>query len=275
MSYDEESPRWAFNRVGGEIEAQFTGNPIVAWMRSTNRRELEAAFPPGTTLLEIGCGSGADAVAIAERGCRVAALDISDRMVDATRERARERGVEASVVAMRGRVTDVASRPAALSWVPFDGAYANFSLTYEDSLRAVAEAVHSVLKPGARFLFTLPNRLCFTEPAIAVLRGRPWAVLDRFRDPRWRLIRGVRVRVRAYTVAEVRRVLRGLFEVETYRGLPVFQPPPHLYHPSAGRLVHGLSRRDDLWGGRFPWRELGETTLFRARRTEPTQFGSA
>lgn len=273
MPYDEESPRLAFNRVGGGIEAQLGHNSIVAWMRSTNRRELEAVFPLGTALLEIGCGAGADAVAFAERGCRVAALDISDRMIDATRERARERRVEASVIALRGRVSDVAAQLAGLPWAPFDGAYANFSLTYEDSLRSVATVVHSVLKTGSRFLFTLPNRLCFTEPAIAVIRGRPRSIFDRFRDPRWIEIRDVRVRVRAYTVREVRRELGDFFELESYRGLPVFQPSSRWYDPSQERLIRNLARLDDRWDRRLPWRLLGETTLFRARRTDRSVVG--
>ena len=266
MTYDEESPRLAFNRVGAGIEAQLRDNPIVAWMRSTNRRELEAVFPPGAALLEIGCGSGADAVAFAERGCRVAALDISDRMIDATRDRARERGVDASVFALRGRLTELAVPLTRLPWAPFDGAYANFSLTYEESLRAVATAVHSLLKPGSRFLFTLPNRLCFTEPVIALVRGRPRTALDRFRDPRWLVIRDVRVRVHGYTVAEVRRALRGLFSLERYRGLPVFQPPSRLYDASLDPLIRELGRLDDRLDGCFLWCVLGETTLFRARR---------
>ena len=268
MPYDGESPRLAFNRVGAGIEAQLRDNAIVAWMRSTNRRELEAVFPPGTALLEIGCGSGADAIAFAERGCRVAALDISDRMIDATRDRARERGVDASVLALRGRVSELSAQLARLPWAPFDGAYANFSLTYEESLRSVATAVHSLLRPGGRFLFTLPNRLCFTEPVIALVRGRPRAILDRVRVPRWLVIRDVQVQVHVYTVGEVRRALHGLFSLERYRGLPVFQPPSRLYDASLDPLIRELGRLDDRLDGWFPWRVLGETTLFRARRRE-------
>ena len=268
MPYDGESPRLAFNRVGAGIEAQLRDNAIVAWMRWTNRRELEAVFPPGTALLEIGCGSGADAIAFADRGCRVAALDISDRMIDATRDRARERGVDASVLALRGRVSELSAQLARLPWAPFDGAYANFSLTYEESLRSVATAVHSLLRPGGRFLFTLPNRLCFTEPVIALVRGRPRAILDRFRDPRWLVIRDVQVQVHVYTVGEVRRALHGLFSLERYRGLPVFQPPSRLYDASLDPLIRELGRLDDRLDGWFPWRVLGETTFFRARRRE-------
>ena len=266
--YDAASPRLAFNRVGAGIEIQLRDNPIVAWMRATNRRELESVFSPASTLLEIGCGSGADAVSFAKRGIRVVATDISDQMIEATRDGARAQGVAGSVLALRGRLSELFEELSAMPWAPFDGAYANFSLTYEESLRSIASLVHSLVRPGARFVFTLPNRLCFTEPLIALARLRPFAVFDRFREPRWLVIRDVRVRVRAYTVGEVRRALRGLFEIEQYRGLPVFMPPSRLYDPSRDRLVRELGELDNRWDRSPPWRWLGDTTLFRARRIE-------
>ena len=276
MGYDEESPRTAFNRVGEEIEAKLEGNPIIAWMRATNRRELAAAFRTGSALLEIGCGSGADAVFFAESGCRVAALDISDRMVTATRNRAEAHGVGSSVCAFRGRLIDLSRQLSELPWAPFDGAYANFSLTYEESLRSVSAIVHSLLRPRASFWFTLPNRFCITEPALAVLRGRPRAIFARFREPRWLMIRDTRVQVHAYSAAEVRRALAGRFEILDHRGLPVFMPPSRLYDPTLEHVRKDLERLDDRFDRSFPWRELGDTTLYHARGLvahDPTSVG--
>jgi len=265
MGYDEESPRTAFNRVGEEIEAKLEGNPIIAWMRATNRRELSADFRPGSTLLEIGCGSGADAVFFAESGCRVAALDISDRMVAATQRRAEAHGVATSVRAFRGRLIDLSRQLSEIPWAPYDGAYANFSLTYEESLRSVGAIVHSLLRRGASFWFTLPNRFCITEPALAVLRGHPGSIFARFREPRWLMIRDTQVQVHAYTASEVRRALAGRFEVLDHRGLPVFMPPSRLYDPTLEHIRKGLERLDDRFDRSFPWRELGDTTLYHAR----------
>lgn len=266
MRYDEESPRTAFNRVGEEIEAKLEANPIIAWMRATNRRELVADFRPGSALLEIGCGSGADAVYFAETGCRVVALDISDRMVAATQRRAEARGVGSSVRAFRGRLIDLSPQLSELPWAPFDGVYANFSLTYEESLRSVGAIVHSLLRPGRSFWFTLPNRFCFSEPALALLRGHPGAIFARFREPRWLVIRDTRVMVHAYSAAEVRRALAGRFEILDYRGLPVFMPPSRLYDPSLEHLRKDLERLDERFDRSFPWRELGDTTLYHARK---------
>jgi len=235
-------------------------------MRKASRRELLATFPTGAALLEVGCGTGADAVFLAERGYRVAALDISDRMVELARERAAARHLERNVVVWRGRLCDVAAELAGSPWFPFDGAFANFSLAYEDSLRGVAQTISELVKPGAWFVFSLPNKLCMSEPAVALARLHFWEVLGRFREPRWATIRGSPLRVHAYTPGEVRRLLRGYFAVGGIAGLPVFMPPPYLYHSAFERLLRTLELFDDRLAARFPWRSLGESTLFKVRR---------
>ncbi len=266
MTYDESAPRTAFNRVAEMIDATVIKNPINSWLRDESRQELLAAFPAGSALIEIGCGTGADAVFLAERGRRVAALDISDRMVERARERVAARKLERTVLLWRGRLDEVAGELVRLRWAPFDGAYANFSLAYEESLQDVARIVHGLLKLGARFVFTVPNKLCVSEPAAAVVRLRIRRALGRLREPLWVTIHGTTVRVHIYTPARVRAILKGLFQIEGFAGVPVFMPPPSLYHPSFEPLRAKLELLDNHFSRRFPWRLLGDSTLFRARK---------
>ncbi len=238
-------------------------------MREASRREIATAFLPGSTLLEIGCGSGADAAFLAARGFRVAALDISDEMVEAARERVRVGGLESRVDVRRGRLSEVADDLERFAWFPFDGAYANFSLTYEDSLRDVARVVHRLLRPGAPFLFTLPNKLCLSEPVIAMARLRLREISSRLKDPRSARVRGLEVRFHSYTPMRVHHDLRGLFEPRGVVGVPVFMPPPFLYKPAFERLRATLEPFDDRLSRRFPWRYFGDTTLFKFLRASP------
>jgi cyclopropane fatty-acyl-phospholipid synthase-like methyltransferase len=56
---------------------------------------LEHADPgPDDTVLDLGCGTGAIALALAEDAGRVVGRDISEGMMDQAREKARERGLE-------------------------------------------------------------------------------------------------------------------------------------------------------------------------------------
>ena len=59
---------------------------------------------PGSSVLEVGCGAGLLAVALASRGFQVDAADASPGMVQATQQRAREHGLDG---VLHARVADV------------------------------------------------------------------------------------------------------------------------------------------------------------------------
>ncbi len=56
-------------------------------------RSVEAGELPGTTLLELGCGTGTNAIELARRGYRVKAIDLVELAVERAREKARKAGV--------------------------------------------------------------------------------------------------------------------------------------------------------------------------------------
>ena len=266
MSYDESAVRGAFNRAAETFDDVAINNPINSWMREASRREIRSTFPSGSALVEIGCGTGADAVFLAEQGYRVAALDISERMVEIARVRVAAHDLEESVVVRRGRLIELEDVLSEEPWSPFDGAYANFSLGYEESIREIGATLSRLIKPGARFVFTLPNRLCISEPSLALARLRIPEVFGRLSESWVVTLRGSSVRVHAYTPIQVRRILAGLFEIEATTGVPVFMPPPSYYDPSFEWVRACLERLDNHLSPRFPWRILGETTMFRARK---------
>ncbi|HYK93596.1 MAG TPA: class I SAM-dependent methyltransferase [Thermoplasmata archaeon] len=57
-------------------------------------RRIEAGDLPGHTILEIGCGTGTNAVELARRGYQVTAVDLVELAVRKGREKARAAGVE-------------------------------------------------------------------------------------------------------------------------------------------------------------------------------------
>jgi len=57
-------------------------------------RVLDAGLLPGKTVLEIGCGTGTNAIAFARRGYRVTAVDYVEAAVRRAREKARKAGIE-------------------------------------------------------------------------------------------------------------------------------------------------------------------------------------
>lgn len=61
-------------------------------------RTVEAGELPGTTLLELGCGTGTNAIELARRGYRVKAIDLAELPIQKACEKAAKAGVAVDFV---------------------------------------------------------------------------------------------------------------------------------------------------------------------------------
>src|SRR6266853_6768295 len=80
--------RDAFDSVAADYDGPRGNNALIQDMRSEMWQWLDATFAPGSRLIDLGCGTGLDAVRMARGGHHVTATDWSQRMVDRTSERA-------------------------------------------------------------------------------------------------------------------------------------------------------------------------------------------
>jgi SAM-dependent methyltransferase len=144
--YDRAAGSWA--RTGPVLLSDHTARPFV----------LAAAEPTlrGARVLDLGCGEGYVARQLAARGAAsILAMDISAGMVERAREaEARE------PLGIEYRVADCAAG-LDLEAGAFDLAVAVFLFNYLElaAMQRVLEAVHGALRPGGRFLFTVPHPL--------------------------------------------------------------------------------------------------------------------
>src|ERR1700722_19140566 len=83
-----DETRDAFDSVAADYDGPRGNNALIQDMRSEMWRILDATFAPGSRLIDLGCGTGLDAVRMARVGHHVTATDWSQRMVERTRERA-------------------------------------------------------------------------------------------------------------------------------------------------------------------------------------------
>src|SRR6201998_2740687 len=78
----------AFDSVAADYDGPRGNNDLIQEMRREMWRWLDATYAPGSRLIDLGCGTGLDAVRMAQLGHIVTATDWSPQMVQQTRERA-------------------------------------------------------------------------------------------------------------------------------------------------------------------------------------------
>ncbi len=124
------------------------------------RTLLERHPVEGRRLLELACGTGTVAVAMAREGWHVHGVDGSDGMLAEARTKAAEAGVEIALSRQDMRTFSLPER-VDLATCMYDSL--NYMLTSDDLL-AVFRRVYATLEPGGLFLFDMN-----TAYALAVL----------------------------------------------------------------------------------------------------------
>lgn len=105
----------------------------------------------GSRILDLGCGTGHNAVVFAEQGAKVIGVDPSTACLAAARDRAEV--AEVRVELHQAELADLAF----LRSDSVDGAISVMALATVDDLARVFRQVHRVLKPEAPFICSFPH----------------------------------------------------------------------------------------------------------------------
>lgn len=260
----------AFDSVAADYDGPQGNNELIQRMRDITWARIDSLLAPGSTLLDIGCGTGIDAERFARQGHRVVATDWSPEMV--ARAAARSARVDGRIEAVHlggqelGRLL-----PTHLGTV--DLTYSNFGpLNCVPDLAAVGRATADLVKPGGYAVFTVIGRVCPWEVAHYV-RKRRWArAAVRYRRGMTPVgMNGHTIWTRYHTPSGfVREWTRGSSAWTSVRveGLSTFVPPPYLAGSAAARpgRLETLERLDATTAGWPVLRSMGDHFLVVLRR---------
>jgi ubiquinone/menaquinone biosynthesis C-methylase UbiE len=236
----------AYDRIAAGYDAQVQGDD---WMRRVLHAHYARLFGPGQRVLDVGCGTGIDALFLAQRGVRVVAMDISEAMIGELRVKlataAGAERIDARVLAVEdlGQLTDQR----------FDGLISAFAgLSALEDLHQFARDAAVLVRPGGRLVCHLLNRFSLWE-CLGYLSHADWHAarqVGRLRSREF-TIGGRAVRHRLYFADELyRSVFAERFALRDAYALGSLRPP-HTVRRLPGILVQHLERLD-VRCGRWP-----------------------
>jgi len=249
----------AFDRLAPHYDSLATEPLVSRWLRERVRARLAALFMAGDRVLEIGCGTGEDAIWLAQRGVNVTASDVSAAMLDETRRKVQQAGVESAVVCQPLDLGTAADWPLAAG--SYDGVFSNFGpLNCVGSWSALGAALARAVRPGGRIGLAVMGPVCGWEIGMNLLRGRWRAASRRWHGQAVAQIDGVSFAVYYPSPRRLQRDLGRAFQVRNLLGLGVFLPTSEWYEAIGRRpeLARTLLTMERLTAPIWPFSVMGD-----------------
>ncbi len=238
---------------------------VTNYMRRRSLEILAGRFKPGMRVLDIGSGTGEEAIYLAARGVEVTGIDVSNAMVKRATLKARAAGV-ANV-----RFIELAAEDLQSLGSSFDGVYSSFGpANCLSDLEGFASGVASIINGGGFFISSVMNRFYPFEILYYLAKLDPRKAFRRLgRNPLNVAFEGTwpSFDCRYYSPSSYIRPFRRSFDVDDVSALPLIFPP--YTEGSCERFEYLFDKALKLERrirGRYPWSGLGDHFLVTMRR---------
>lgn len=212
----------AFDELARDYDAKFTESAVGRVLRDVVWARLEETFRPCRTVLELGCGTGEDAIWLARQGVKVVACDAAAGMIEVARRKSEAAGCAERI---EFRCFPMERVRAELENRSFDGVLSDFgAINCVRDLSSLVAQVSALVRPGGRLLWVLMGKHVPWEWAWHLSRGE-WARAWRRTRPGGVSWRGINVFYP--TPGEMIRRLRPAFQVSRLIPLGFALPPSY------------------------------------------------
>ncbi len=273
----------AFDAFASEYDDTFTHSQLGQWLRPRVWQHLSRHFQPGDHILELACGTGEDALWLAQHGIHVTATDGSPEMVKVAAAKAAHAGLSDKVQVYQLSLQELSEQLAVTSdqspvhnsqftihnsqflslpiSPPFSGILSNFGgLNTIEDLRPLAQALALLIKPGGKAVLVPMGPVCPWELAWYGLHGDMKRALRRFRGRAEAHIGPTTIPIWYPSARQIRQTFSPWFRQVKTESLGFFLPPSYLEHlvhrwprlfPALNRLDQTTARLWRGWGDHF------------------------
>jgi len=255
----------AFDSASEEYDFTISHNYINTWIRKRSISELLALVKSGDTLIEVGCGTGAETLHISKHVHRIIATDISESMIDILKKKLHARDALGKITPVQLRAAEISRLDGYLNGKGVQAVYSfNGALNCEPDLTDFAEGLTTTLAAGGYFVCSVRNSICIGEALshAAVLQLEKMA--PRKKQPVMVSVGGMDIPALYYSPSVFAQFFLPKLKLQKVIGLPAFLPPAYLsdYYVKFKKVASVLERFEYAFGGHFPFNRLGDQTLF-------------
>jgi len=159
-----------FSKISHHYEALDKTSSLISWMRMRVRKHLEQHLTNTSTILELNCGSGIDAVYLAKKNFKVHATDIASGMIDYVNLKIEKEQLQNKLSCEVCSFTDLNK----LKKQNYSHIFSNFgglncsSLT---ELETVFNSFSNLLKPNGKITLVIMPKICIWE-FLKIFKGK-------------------------------------------------------------------------------------------------------
>lgn len=238
-----------FDQLAAHYDEVWTSSPAGRWQREAVWRHVNPLIRRGDRILDLGCGTGEDALYFESLGGQVLALDVSPAMVRV----ARAKGVNARVLPIEG---------SHIFAIAFDLVFSNFgALNCIRDLSALHATLTRLVRKDGYLAVCLMGRFCLWESARYVLRGKFKKAARRWRGE---ALTSAGLQVFYPSAKQIRHALSPGFDLLADIGIGVSVPP---WRGTPSLLRNTSVALDARIGSSRIGRAIGDHRLFIFRRS--------
>ena len=203
-------------------DASFTRTAVGKALRGLVWSRLGSTFRHAQRILELGCGTGEDALWLGRNGIEVVATDASAQMIDVARRKLLQETSSARVEFQCVPAENLAMLTGKPS---FDGVFSNFgAVNCIADLPRVIGQVAGRLVPGARLVWVVMGRHVPWEWLWFIARGKPAKAMRRYsrQGAQWR-----GMKIAYHTPKQMAALLWPYFEITRISPLGWALPPSY------------------------------------------------
>jgi 2-polyprenyl-3-methyl-5-hydroxy-6-metoxy-1,4-benzoquinol methylase len=149
----------AWDLLSHDYDKNLDKKVVSAYMRSVSLEYLGKYFSPGMKILELGCGTGDEAIYLAKRGLNVFGTDVSDSMINYAKQKEESQNLSGSSrfgklpIERISEIKDV-----------FYGAYSSFGgLNCVAAPERFAQDINLLIEPEGYLIVSVMNRFSIAE----------------------------------------------------------------------------------------------------------------